>query len=107
MGEAIRTWSITAKNISYRTFMKCVGGAQQMVRVFPQYNWPSVGHRGYGLSMQDDYTMKEAFYRSKWYGIPCVYCVQSGVEYIFTKDGKEPEDLDINRTEYLMNLGRR
>jgi hypothetical protein len=102
-GEAIHDMEDRSTQISFDEFMNEVGD-DQMVRVFPSYNWPEVGHTGYGLSMQDDYTMKEAFHRSTWYGIPCVYCVNSAIEYIFTKDGREPEDLDIDRNEYLANL---
>jgi hypothetical protein len=55
--------------------------------------------------MKDDYTMtSDAFFRSTWYGIDCVFCVQSGIEYIFTRDGKTPESEGINRTAYLGSL---
>lgn len=103
-GEAIHDMVERGREISYRTFMKEVGGAEQMARVFPMYNWPSVGHRGHGLAMKDDYTMQNAFYRSTWYGLACVYCVWSGIEYIFTKGGVTPESQGIDRQEYLLNL---
>ena len=100
MGEAITDMVERGQDISYEEFMSCVG-VEQMRDVFPSYDWSG---KGQGLTMKGDYAMKEAFYRSSWYGLDCVFCVWSRIEFIFTKNGQTPESAGINRREYLGQL---
>jgi len=98
-GEAINDMVDNEEDISYDEFIEAVG-IDQMKEVFSQYDWDDDG----GMTMKGDYTMKNAFHRSKWFGIPCVFCVWSAIEFVFTENGETPESLGIDRDDYIYGL---
>ncbi len=119
VGEAIHDMTDKETPISFDEFKKACS-EKQLSEVFPQYKWEveldpydyyddDIDHddddnlHG-GMTMGGDYTMKNAFFRSQWYGIECVFCVWSAIEYIFTRNGDTPESLGIDREEYLFDL---
>lgn len=111
-GEAIHIMVDEAQDIAYDQFVRYVG-IEQMRDVFSQYYWPRDEYededdddgdgieRHGGLQMKDDYHLREAYHKSRWYGIDCVYCVQSGIEYIFTRGGASPESEGVDREDFL------
>lgn len=103
MGEAINDMVDREQSISYEAFMSCVG-IDQMREIFSGYDWGGEDEERHGVTMKGDYTMQDAFYRSTWYGLDCVFCVWSAIEFIFTRNGVTPETEGINRRAYLDQL---
>lgn len=92
-GEAVTDMVDRSKEISYSTFVRYVG-PEQIKDVFPDYNRY--------MPMKNDYHV--GYYKSTWFGIPCVYVVHSTIEYIFTISGDTPESRGIDREDYVLDL---
>ncbi len=100
-GIAIHDMDEHSSEISFTKFL-AETGKEQLAEVFPTYYWAGIAGSRRGIKMKEDYHVR--YYKSKWYGIDCVYCVHSAVEYIFTRDGDTPESLGIDREEYCLDL---
>jgi hypothetical protein len=79
----------TAKEITYRTFVKSVG-LDNVQGIFADYSW---GYQRGDLRMKNDPYVR--YYRSSYNGKLCYYVRHSGIEYIFVED-KEHDNEDDN-----------
>lgn len=83
-GIAIHEMQDMAQEITYDQFARYVG-SEGLRDVFPDYDWSKKPQH---LTLKKDYHVR--YHKSIWRNIPCVYAVHSGIEYIFTLDGREP-----------------
>lgn len=79
-GNAINDMKNTARQITRETFLKWVDRASlaSIERRLGYERWPA-----HGLTMAGDWHI--AYYRGKFQGVPAVFFVWSGIEYIFTE----------------------
>lgn len=84
-GGAIHDMVDRSEDIDYSDLEEAVG-RDQLSEIFSPYDW---SEEPTDLTLEDDFAV--SYHKSVWRGIPCVYVRQSGIEYIFTLDGKSPD----------------
>lgn len=79
--NAIDAMTEAAKEVSYQTFRKAVGGAE--VDRWASHMGYDVGNQRGGLRLSKDWAV--SFHQSTYNDVPCYYVVHSAIEYIFTE----------------------
>lgn len=79
--QAIDAMTDAAREITYRTFRKTIGG-EQVDEIAAQMKYDT-GHERGGLRLSQDWYV--SFHKSTYRGRPCVYMRHSAIEYIWTK----------------------
>lgn len=82
-GEAIHEMKDSSELLDWEGLIRVVG-MEHLASVFPDAS-----------SLKDDFGVN--WLKSRWRGIPCVYVVHSGIEHIFTLNGRFPQ------SEYVPN----
>ena len=78
----------SGRQIKRASFMARVS-ARELQRFFPQYRWYGIPDSS--LNMMHDYHV--TYWSGMWRGKRCYYLIHSAIEYIFTKERRNADDI--------------